>query len=215
MSGARSPYSLLVFAGLTALFLLPSFKFWTGPWIYPIDWAERIVIIAVVLWIATRTGERVWTKPKLRPLWDHPLWWGIAIALCFAIFWVSGQIGAIWPDSRWLRFPPYPNAYIEWTDLTLGIALVALSEELVFRWYPSILARHAGWSVGNLYWISGISFVLIHIPQGPNTMILSFVFACILMTFHRRYQSILAPILLHFVYDVLAFSGVFDMVLNS
>lgn len=203
---------LLFFGLLTGLFLAFSFKFGLGDWIYPIDWAERVLIILILIAYAYWRGEFILTRPRQVPIPTQVLYWGAGILLCLGIYAASSKLSDVWEAGTWHQFPAYANDFMYWTDVTLGIALVAISEELAFRWLPGLLAQRHGWSWTKLHWISALGFMLIHIPQGMNTMLFSVVFSIFLMMAYKRYGTLLAPIFIHFAYDALAFAGTFHWI---
>ena len=86
-------------------------------------------------------------------------------------------------DVKWsyYNFPAYPNQFLRWFDLTLGLALTAVSEEIVFRGaLLTVLCRR--FSRFNSGLISMIIFSTMHWGAGPQIVLNAFIWA-ILPTF--------------------------------
>ncbi|SDG67746.1 CPBP family intramembrane glutamic endopeptidase [Roseospirillum parvum] len=143
-----------------------------GMAVYGADWAGRVVLLAVLL-----------ARPEVRRLlrfseggWGRAvvatLGIGVVVPLVVIIFdfaWVVGRV-----DMWFSAFPPIvtwaplSGGWL-WFDLTVGLLLVALSEELVFRGLgPAALAdRPAVLRVV----VPTLLFVLIHWHRGLAGMV--------------------------------------------
>jgi len=130
------------------------------------------------------------------------------VILCFYGVCVDRYLGRIlFPDQgMWslYRFPPYLNEYWRWFDLTVGMLLVAVSEELVFRGVLlSFLRKHMSTLSASI--VSIVVFGLIHWGRGLESVVGSCVWAILPTYFVVKYRSIYPVIIAHFVTDFLAF----------
>lgn len=186
------------------LFYLGWCKFlFDGETIYYFDYLFRLVVIALVI--------RIWGWDMLK---DRPQSFGKAVFLVgLAVYGLSAveylgagleDLGLSPPVSL---FPPIETDALKSFDLTVGIALVALSEEIVFRGAFVRFWQKFQYSEWSLYVTSGLAFGLLHAHQGLSGIILTAVSGTILMTLYRRTGSLWAPILAHYLLDVILFAG--------
>jgi membrane protease YdiL (CAAX protease family) len=134
----------------------------------------------------------------------------LALPLAFSLTVLTDQLSnltsQVYPlpeqfQEGMIRLLRAENAY-DWVIRVLGIGLgAAVSEELLFRGFiQKGLERGLGRSAGVL--LTAVLFALMHlIPQG----ILSYVFAGIVLgTIALATESILIPMVVHFIYNVSA-----------
>lgn len=94
-------------------------------------------------------------------------------------------------------------------DLSAGLFLVALSEELIFRY----LAQKAfTTSAAKQYMVATVLFGLIHAPQGPLLVIATALSGALYLWLYRRAGTLAAPVLAHFLVDFAIFSGLMNAV---
>lgn len=104
----------------------------------------------------------------------------------------------------YFEFPSYPNPVLRWVDLIIGISLVAVAEELVFRGLLlSQLQKHFSRASAGL--ISIALFAGFHWGSGIHSVINSAVYSILPTIFVLRYRSIYPLIAAHFVTDFVAF----------
>lgn len=139
---------------------------------------------------------------SLKPL----ILWSIVLSLLGVS--IDRTIGTVLypPMKQWMffHFPSYPNEYWRWFDLTFGIFLTALSEEVVFRGALLTTLRQRFSKLGAGF-ISITIFAGIHWGSGLNSMINAFVWAILPTFFVLRYRSIYPVLIAHFVTDFVAF----------
>ena len=174
--------------------------------VYLIDYAQRALII-VLGWAALTDSFR---RP-LPPITDRVWLWALggAAAIVAVDTWTGGQDlraafdTALFPE---VSFPPLENEVWQAVDLTFGLVLVAVSEELVFRrlWADWWNARGGG--VTGLYVGSSLVFGLLHLPQGLADTAIAIVWGVLLMALYRQSRSLALVILVHFVVDLWYFS---------
>lgn len=112
-----------------------------------------------------------------------------------SVFWPP--VGYRHVESEWLKY----------FDLTVGLALVALSEEVVYRklmfevlstWTSSAFATVA---------LSSLAFGALHLPQGLESFILSTVFGALVMSLFLWRRSLFPIVLAHYLFDFVIFEN--------
>lgn len=192
---------------LVVLFYAGWIKFAAGDTdVYLIDYAQRALIIALG-WAALNDGFR---RP-LPPVTDRVWLWALggAAAIIAVDTWTGGQDlraafdTALFPE---VGFPPLENEVWQAVDLTFGLVLVAVSEELVFRrlWADWWAARGGGRA--GLYLGSALVFGLLHLPQGLADTAAAVVWGLLLMALYRQSRCLALVILVHFLADLWYFS---------
>ncbi len=172
-----------------------------------IDWVERVLIIFGLLSI----GERfVWQAPLRRVPLTGPQW-GVVTLLSILVFVVFEFVFVV----VWPYLPHWPNFgygvitvdVIFWLDMTLGLVLVAVSEEWVFRQ----LAYRRGTLLGHppmrIVFESSGAFALAHMPSGIFAVAAAFFFGLIAMLLYRRTGSFFLLVLIHYFVNLSSFSG--------
>ena len=97
-----------------------------------------------------------------------------------------------------LKFPLEPlNAPLALLDLSLGLIVVAVSEELVFRRLMFSLLRQYHLSV--FIFLSSVAFSLIHWSGGLAEIINTFVAGCIFAIVYAYTKRILFLFVLHYI----------------
>lgn len=96
------------------------------------------------------------------------------------------------------KFPQIEHEGIRLIDLTFGLALVAISEELIYRGLLAAWLRRYFSSTLALLIIPAIIFASIHWSHGPSSVISAFFIGIILMVLYLRTKSLLPSILAHY-----------------
>ena len=99
-------------------------------------------------------------------------------------------------------YPKIDSAVLYWTDITFGLVLTAVSEELVFRGLfarlmAPLLPRAAAMIVA-----SAVFFALIHWSHGTTAMAVAFVAGLVLMAFYRRTGSLASAMAAHYLVNL-------------
>jgi membrane protease YdiL (CAAX protease family) len=115
---------------------------------------------------------------------------------------------ADWPGYKALgAMPDIGSPGWERFDLSAGLLLVGLLEELVFRAAMfSLLSRYASRPAAIIV-ISALAFGLIHWSLGLHSVVVTAVIGALFMAVYLRTRSLPALVLAHFVIDYIAFSG--------
>jgi membrane protease YdiL (CAAX protease family) len=135
MDRATTPVPILLFAILTLVFLLNDIGFiwatnaahWLG-----VDYGTKVLVIALVL--AHSDARRAFLRGAG---WPRPIW--LALVGTIAVTAIS-IAGLAWIDEQGYDaatalqvFPRIDQTWLVVFDLTVGLALTAVAEELVFR----------------------------------------------------------------------------------
>ncbi len=92
-------------------------------------------------------------------------------------------------------------------DMTVGLALVAIAEEVIFRGLAFTALKEKGYSPSSVFIISGIAFGLIHWSAGPVAIVTTAITGAGLMVCMWKTRSILPTIIAHYIINYLSFSG--------
>ena len=95
---------------------------------------------------------------------------------------------------------------VNWIDLTLGLVLVGLVEEIVFRAVPAELLARDGLAVTVA--ISSLAFGFIHWSGGLHVVVVTTVIGAVFMLIYLRWRALLALALAHALVDFVDFAGV-------
>lgn len=198
-------FALPVFYTCIALFVVGWLKFQLPPLgIYIADYVVRIAIIVIVL---SATGFSAFHGRLTEP-WKAVLF---GLTVCWLMLQIENLIWALTPPLPWFigwSFPIIDSPMLRWCDAIFGVALVAVSEELVFRYLPLRIGERRGWTPSRLYIVSVAAFAAIHAPQGFVRVLYSALFGMLAMVLYRRYGSLWVPVIVHFLVDFVLFSDV-------
>jgi hypothetical protein len=103
-----------------------------GAWIFW-DYAGRLGELAILAAIPSARAV-AFRREKLRiSLWEVALWIaGVVLADHYLGGWIKRTINTALPGTA-LGGYPRPSGWLYWVDLGFGLALVAYSEEILFR----------------------------------------------------------------------------------
>jgi uncharacterized protein len=170
-----------------------------------IDYLTHVLPVALTAWFFR---ERIFQLASLRmqlprqsTLVMHATWLSI---LGVAIEKLNGPLGDFF-GMRFYRFPDISDPTLKVFDLTIGLAFVALSEELVFRGAFMGWLEERGVKPLALVLISSLAFGLIHWGRGPGSILTSFLWGVAPAIVGLRIGSIRPTIVAHYVTDVAAF----------
>jgi uncharacterized protein len=103
--------------------------------------------------------------------------------------------------------PAITSTAWNWIDLTFGLLLVGLCEELVFRGFLHHLIGRYTQSVWAIVGLSSIAFGLIHWSLGLHAVVVTTLIGAVLMLAYLRTRSLPAIVLAHFAINFIDFSG--------
>lgn len=173
----------------------------TGLAVYGADYTMRLVVIVVGVKYFLQASDlrKVFSKKDV-------FWGGIAFTACLVIYrLIEGRPWEVTLNEYFfdpVHFPDLEQPYFIWFDLTVGLALVAVSEELVYRKAVFQISMERSWSSLKLYIISSLSFGLLHLPQGLTSVLTSTMFGIVFMFFYKRNQSLIFLVLAHYLVNL-------------
>lgn len=115
------------------------------------------------------------------------------------------------------KLPDYPplggmpeimNSVWNWIDLTFGLLMVGICEEMVFRGFlHTFISRYTENSFAIVI-LSSVAFGFIHWSLGLHAVIISAVIGAVFMIAYIRTRSLPAIMLAHFAINFIDFAGV-------
>ncbi len=142
-------------------------------------------------------------------------------ALPFAIVFVIGTMAGTFIDQNGYmilnRLPGYPplnampelgNSLWKWIDLTAGLLMVGIAEELVFRGYLSTFLSRYTQNPVTIVAISAVAFGFIHWSGGFHQVIVTAAIGSVFMVLYLRTHSLPAIMLAHFAVNFIDFADV-------
>jgi len=95
-----------------------------------------------------------------------------------------------------------------WIDLTIGLLLVGIFEELVFRGYVHTLLTRYTRNPAAIVIISSVAFGLIHWSLGLRAVLITSMIGAVFMIAYLKTRSLPSIMLAHFVINFIDFAGV-------
>jgi len=150
-------------------------------------------------WYSFRTGRRI-------ALWQIAVWIAvIVIAGHYLGRWVAPSINAAVPTSVLGAYPQL-SGWLYLVDVVFGLALVAYSEEIIFR----RCARHLFQAyIGDGYLLvlaTSLLFGAYHWWAGVGNIVGAAMLGVLLMLFLQRSQALWPVVLGHYLIDVVSFA---------
>jgi len=202
----HAPALLLCFA-LAILAMLPTQVFRLSqsdplPWLMA-DYAGRFAAIGVLL--ALPAGRWCLRRPdRLRAGLLEVGLWCAAIVLLFRATPLDSILVQILPETV-LGGYPRPEGWLYVLDLTLGLVLVSLHEELVFRKIGYHALKSVLHSEIMIILVSALIFGLYHWWRGAAGIIGAALYGLLAMPCYRRTGSLWPIVFAHFLVDYIAF----------
>jgi len=202
---------LIILAVLSSIFLLNDFLFLTaksyGTWLL-IDYGSRLLAVGIVFALVHRKISRSAEFGLTGIPFRSGLMW---LLLLTATGLLIDQVG--WrfleqhlPHTQLASMPKIKNSFVNIFDLTFGVALVALSEEIVFRGY-CYSALHDRLSPPALVALSVVLFGMIHWSQGLHAIVSTALWGILPMVSMVRTRSILPAMIAHYITDLVSLGG--------
>ncbi len=95
----------------------------------------------------------------------------------------------------------------DWIDLTLGLLLVGIVEELIFRGFLHTFIRRYTENSFAIVTISSVAFGLIHWSLGMYAVLITSVIGAVFMIAYLKTRSLPAIMLAHFAINFIDFAG--------
>lgn len=199
---------------LAAIFLLNDYLFIPArgyaAWLL-IDYASRISAIGIIIYlIKTRMA-----RPSEFGLVTINLKQGIAWSIVLTLTGILiDQVGwrffmKVLPATQLISaYPKITNRYVDAFDLTVGIVLVSVSEELIFRGYFYSVVKHYVKKPFVLVVLSAFVFGLIHWSMGLHAIVTTAIWGILPMVVMVRTGSVIPALIAHYLTDVISLSSV-------
>ena len=195
----------------TALYILIGLSYisWVkfpiaGDEMYLADYLIRVLMLAII-----------WQERAV--LFVKPNWPSFRFLFVFAIFFLG-----MFVTHQWLyhfqftydleqyfynpeRYPLIENSILLIFDMSVGLMMVAVTEEFIFRYKLNEYLKGKNANLLSRYLISSILFALMHAPQGLVSIGETFLWGLIFFGFYQRTKSIHFVIVIHFVTNFLVF----------
>lgn len=205
---SKRPHSGGVLLLCLAIFYFGGLKFrFDEPTVYILDYGISLLLLAVLL-RCLPVRQLVFGDGRLglaRTL-------GLGLAILIAMIgwdqaaWVASWLGESDLLRRWSGFPRLPWGGLRVFDLTVGLVLVAVTEEVVFRGVFAQVWAARRYSVLSLYLVSSLAFALLHLWQGTLPLLQAFGASLLLMLVYRRCGALWPPILVHYLFNLFVFT---------
>ncbi len=112
------------------------------------------------------------------------------------------------PKTQVGHFPIIENPIVNLVDLSLGLVLVGIIEEIIFRGFCFTVLKRCIVRILPAIFISAIIFGLIHWSLGVHAIINCAIWAILPLIVMWKTGSVIPAIIAHFLTDFVAFSGI-------
>jgi hypothetical protein len=178
------------------------------PWLI-IDYSLKLIPLCFIFYMV---GKKVLNLKDLGLTPIPPIkfiLWTIGITLLGLCLDEPGF--ALWskilPFFKLGTIPIGPDSTFYTFDMTIGLMLVAIAEEIIFRGLAFTVLKEKGFSPAAIFILSGITFGLIHWSAGPVAIVATALTGTGLMICMWKTKSILPTIVAHYIINYLSFSG--------
>jgi membrane protease YdiL (CAAX protease family) len=170
------------------------------------DYAGRIVALAVLVAVPAARQVAFAREPMRRSWWEVALWVIALVAFDRIVdHAVSDLVNAMVPGTRIGNYPS-PRGWLFALDISAGLALVAYSEEVIFRRCArSVLAALVGdrWA---MVVVTAALFAAYHWWSGVGHIAATMLFGIAAMLCYRRLGTLSPVVLAHYLCDAANFS---------
>lgn len=170
-----------------------------------VDYAIRLIVLSSLLvWRPARSA--IASAFKAIPGVRFLLWVaGLAAAARLLDVTLRFPLDARFPELALFRWPAPDSDVLFLFDLTFGLALVAASEELLFRVFFAAVAAPLLREGLPTIAASALLFALAHWSQGPGAALAALGMGALYMAAYLRTGSILPSLFGHYAVDLHAF----------
>lgn len=176
--------------------------------VYELDYLFRGLVVIALLGLST-SRRAIGEMPGVRS--------DSAVAL-LAVLWVTGAsvlfhqtihrfLYRLFWDPADFTWPPIESEPERLFDLTVGLLLVAITEELIFRKFARRHFDRQGLRPDQIIFRSGLLFGLIHWEQGVASVLNAWVFGALAMAAYIQTNRLWVPIVAHYIVNLLIFGG--------
>lgn len=170
------------------------------------DYAGRIVTLAVLLALPAARKVAFASESIRAPVWEVLLWVaGLVVFDRIVDHAVSDAVNAMLPGTRLGEYPS-ARGWLFAIDISIGLALVAYSEEVIFRRCACrVLADLIGdgWA---MVLATAVLFAAYHWWSGVGNIAATLLFGIAAMLCYRRLGALSPVVLAHYLCDAANFS---------
>ena len=175
------------------------------------DYGSKLLTLALILALPELRGAvaGAWNGRGLRarPAADTAAWTLMSAAMIYGAFiYIKPDLDVLAPGWKLFTFPAIDDPDILAFDLTAGLALTAVAEELGFRALLKTVIERVTDNRGALVAGSALLFALIHWSNGLGNMAVAFVAGVALMALYLRTGSLWPCVAAHYAVDFLLFA---------
>ncbi len=173
--------------------------------------AVKLFPLLILAWLVRsgRIAPASLGLEKIRPLSFAAVFYAAVLSGTFIDQNAILLVGRLPGYTRLGEMPSITNSFFARLDLTFGLMMVALCEELVFRGYLLALLHRFTHSPVIIVGLSAAAFGLIHWSGGMHRVASTALVGAIFMMLYIRCRSLHPLILAHFLVNFLDFSGLF------
>lgn len=180
-----------------------------GLWIL-LDYLVRFLVVLAAIYIVTDKGGTVADFGLTRLPVNDAVKWSLLLSvtgiLIDQVVWKIVEYHL--PPTKMMSFPVPTSPWLNYIDLTFGLALVSLSEELVFRGYFYSVTRNLFNSQTAVVGLSAIIFGISHWSLGVHAIITTTIWGILPMMAMAKTGSIIPALVAHYLTNLVGFSGV-------
>ena len=171
------------------------------------DYGSKLLALGIVFGVAPIRRALSGTLALKRPAWEATVLALLATAFIVGVDHFFRKVAPIEVEAMVLfKYPKIASPVLHWTDVTYGLALTAVSEELVFRGvFAGLLGRYFS-GEPTLALASALVFALVHWSHGLAAMAVAFLAGLALMALYRRTGSLLPTMAAHYLVNLWDFA---------
>lgn len=180
-----------------------------GEWLAA-DYGSKVLVLVLILAFpdTRRALDGCWDAAALgRQDWRHLLAWTIAVTglIVTAFLYLKPPLDALAPAAKLFVYPEINDPAVRVFDLTAGLVLTAVAEELAFRaLMRRALERFSG-NTAVIVLTSASAFAAIHWSNGLGSLAVSFIAGGLLMVLYIRNGSLVPAVVAHYAADLILF----------
>lgn len=209
---SKTPSSWLEIGLLSLLFApfyLNDFVFMateTAPGWLTADYGSKVLALLILLTVPALRRAAADTIRLKRPAAEAMVLATLCTGLIIGVDYFFRSVVDIEVESLVLfRYPALEPDVLYWIDITFGLALTAVSEEMVCRGvFAVLMARFLPGAV-SMVAVSAVLFALIHWSHGITSMVVALIAGVALMALFLRTGSVLPGIAAHYAVNLADF----------
>lgn len=175
------------------------------------DYGGRIIALTVLAAVPA-ARDVAFSHQEIRiPWWEVVLWIIGLVAFDSVVdHGISDHVNAMFPGTQIGQYPS-AHGWLFLIDTFLGLALVAYSEEVIFRRCAFEVLNGLVDDKSATVVITAALFASYHWWTGAGNIVATMLFGVVAMLLYRRAGALLPVVLAHYLCDVFNFSGVAQM----